>query len=288
VKLPAFGALTALACGFAGTAAAQTAPIDSVSPVFRDDSTKAAAVRAVEAGKVAQDTGTFQRDDSLLVKQRRRGAYIGLAVGFPSFTDHSARSLFSGYMASAAQADSSAVLQPQDPVHIVFPAGLVVGFPVFTYLDVWLRTEHFWSRVTGLTQHASDSPREYWYVTQGHLAGVGARYLVPVSLLAINGKPGLYAAYTHFWSFGPTGIYAPTGGVRARFEPAGAGYEVQLGYQQDYDRRFAFTGGLSFARLTFGSNASWNAILPTGPDERAEWTLQSLRLTLTGIYQFGK
>jgi hypothetical protein len=279
--------LVAVLAGLAGFAHAQSAPIDSVSAVFRPDSAKAAAVRSVEAGSAPRDSTTLERDDSLLVKQRRRGPFIGVSLGV-SFADNSAKTLFAAYLNSQAAVDTSRIVQSQDPVQIIFPAGLVLGYPLFSYLDVWLRTEHFWSRVNGLTQRNNDSPREYWYVVQGHLVGLGARYLVPVSLLSVNGEPGLYAAYTHFWSFGPTGIYAPTGGLRAVSDPAGAGYEVQLGYQQDYDKRFTFTGGLSFASLNFTSKGSWRRILPTAPDERADWTLQALRFSLQGIYQIGK
>ena len=278
----------ALVLAAAAGVLAQSAPIDSVSAVFRPDSAKADAVRSLEAGRVDQDSTTLQRDDSLLVKQRRRSPYIGLSAGV-SFADNSAKTLFSTYMNSTlVPGDSQRVVQSQDPVQILFPVGLVIGIPVFPYLDLWLRTEHFWSRVNGLTQKNNDAPREFWYVAQGHLAGVGARYLVPVSLLSVNGKPGLYAAYTHFWSFGPTGMYAPTGAVRAHFDPGGAGYEVQLGYQQNYDKRFTLTGGISFAQLGFSSKSSWRSIVPTAPDERAEWTLQALRLSIQGIYQIGK
>jgi hypothetical protein len=265
----------------------QAAPIDSVSAVFRPDSAKSATIRSVEAGGLSRDSMSLERDDSLGVKQRRRGPFIGLIAGV-SFADNSAKSLFAAYMESTRGADTSRVVQSQDPVQILFPVGLVIGYPVFPWLDVWLRTEHFWSRVNGLTQHNNDSPREFWYVAQGHLAGVGARYLVPVSLLSVNGQPGLYAAYTHFWSFGPTGLYGSSGGLRAKNDPGGAGYEVQMGYQQDYDKRFTFTGGLSYARLSFTSRSHWTAVVPTGPDTPAEWTLQALRLSLQGIYQFGK
>jgi hypothetical protein len=279
--------LAAVFLGNAGDVHAQTTPIDSVSPVFQGDSAKAAAIRAVEAGKLPQDTGSLQRDDSLLLKQKRRGPYVGFSAGV-SFADNSAKNLFAAYMKDEAAADSARIVQSQDPVQIFAPVGLVLGIPVFPYLDVWFRTEHFWSRVNGLTQRGNASPREFWYVAQGHLAGVGARYLVPVSLLSVTGKPGLYAAYTHFWSFGPTGLKSPTGDLKAETDPAGAGYEVQLGYQQDYDKRFTFTGGLSFASLTFASKSSWRAILPNAPDERAEWTLQALRFSVQGVYQIGK
>jgi hypothetical protein len=287
VNFPGLAFAGALAVALVGGAAAQDAPIDSISPVFRGDSAKAAAIRAVESGQIPQDTGTFQRDDSLLTKQRRRGPYIGFSAGV-SFADNSAKDLFAAYMDSEAEADSARIVQSQDPVQIIFPAGLVLGFPVFPYLDVWFRTEHFWSRVNGLTQRGNASPREFWYVAQGHLAGVGARYLVPVSLLSVSGKPGLYAAYTHFWNFGPTGLKTPTGDFQAETDPAGAGYEVQFGYQQDYDKRFTFTAGLSFASLDFFSKASWRTALPDAPDERAEWTLQALRFSVQGIYQIGK
>jgi len=119
------------------------------------------------------------------------------------------------------------------------------------------------------------------------MAGIGGRYLIPVSLLSVNGQSGLYAAYTQFWNFGPTGMYSSTGSVRAKTQPAGAGYEIQLGYQQDYDRRWSWTGGLAFTNLTFESNSSWRAIIPNGPDEPASWNLKSLRLCLQGFYQFG-
>jgi hypothetical protein len=288
MKAPGFAALPVLA--FLGAAAAQDARVDSLSPVFRPDSTKASTIRAIETGKSSTDSARVaanDRADSLAIKLRRRGPYIGASLG-AAFADNSAKQLFSDYMNTQAAADSQRILQRQDPVHVVFPGGLLVGVPVFPYLDLWLRTEHFWYRVKGLAQKDNDSPREFWYTTQGHLAGVGARYLVPVSFLSVNGKPGLYAAYTHFWNFGPTGLRAPTGSLRAQTDPAGAGYEIQVGAQQDFDKRFTFTGGLSFSRLSFASKAPWNTVLPAAGTGPAEWTLQSLRFSLIGLYQFGR
>jgi hypothetical protein len=283
--------LTALAGLLGGAAAletrAQSSVIDSVSAVFRNDSAKAAAVRSVEAGGAPNDSLVKQRGDSLLIKMQRRGPYIGLSLGV-SFTDNSSKELFDGYMRTTAAADSQRILQAQDPVHLVFPAGFVLGFPLFPNFDVWLRTESFWYRVTGLAQKNNEAAREFWYAVQGHLAGVGARYLVPGSLLSVNGKPGLYAAYTHFWNFGPTGIYSPDGSVRARLNPAGAGYEFQLGFQQDFDKRFTYTGGLSFSQIRLESPSPWNAVVPNGPATAAEWKLQSLRLSFQALYQFGR
>jgi hypothetical protein len=275
---------------FAAVASAQDAPVDSLSPVFRPDSAKASAIRSIETGKASTDsarTAANQVSDSLALKLRRRGPFIALSAG-AAFADHSAKQLFIDYMNSQMAADSQRVLQDQDPVHVYFPVGLVVGYPVFTYLDVWLRTEHFWYRVKGLAQKGNESPREFWYANQAHLAGAGARYLVPVSFLSVNGKPGLYVAYTHFWNFGPTGLYSPTGSLRARTNPAGAGYEIQAGLQQDFDKRFTFSGGLAFTRLSFESKANWNTVLPGGPATQAEWTIQSMRFALQGLYQFGR
>lgn len=274
----------------AAAAGAQDARVDSLSPVFRPDSLKASTIRSIETGKAATDSARAaanQVSDSLALKLRRRGPYVALSAG-AAFADHSAKQLFIDYMTRQAAADSQRVLQSQDPVHVYFPVGLVVGVPVFTYLDVWLRTEHFWYRVKGLAQKGNENPREFWYSNQAHLAGAGVRYLIPGSFLSVNGKPGLYVAYTHFWNFGPTGLYSPTGSLRARTNPAGAGYEIQTGLQQDFDKRFTLSGGLAFTRLAFESKARWNTVLPGGPDATAEWTLQSMRFALQGLYQFGR
>ena len=82
-------------------------------------------------------------------------------------------------------------------------------------------------------------------------------------------------------------MYAPTGSIRAITNPDGAGYEVQAGFQQDFGKRWTWTGGLAFTNFAFTSRSSWQAILPDAPDEPANWTLRSLRLTLQAFYQFG-
>jgi hypothetical protein len=182
------------------------------------------------------------------------------------------------------------VLQQQDPVHVFFPGGLIVGIPILTHLDWILRTEHFYYRVAGLAQRNNEQATEFWYVNQGHLAGTGGRWHIPVSFLTVNGEAGLYLGYTHYWSFGPTGIRSPDGSVAARFNPAGAGMEIQAGFQQNFEKRFTLTGGFSWSRLAFASDGAWTNVAPPSSvaGEKAEWTLTSMRFAMQGLYQFGR
>lgn len=274
-----------LAC-LTGLAAAQ----EDFSPVFASDSAKTGEIRAVEAGApAAVDSARMRsatRRDSLAAKVARRGPYVGAWAG-AAFGSHSARTRFSDHMASQAAAAGQGVLQGQDPVHVFFPMGLIFGHPLTRHFDATLRTEHFYYRVSGLAQKENESPTEFWYSNQAHLAGPGIRWLVPLSLISVDGRAGLYASYTHFWNFGPTGMRSRDGSLRARTKPEGAGYEIQLGFQQDFDRRWAYTAGLSFSRLSFGSDGDWSYVLPTssGP---ASWSLGSMRFALQGMYQFGR
>ena len=82
-------------------------------------------------------------------------------------------------------------------------------------------------------------------------------------------------------------MYSTSGSVRAKIDPAGAGYEIQAGFQQGFDKRWTWTGGLAFTDLDFESKSTWPAIIPYGPGETATWSLKSLRLCLQGFYQFG-
>ncbi|HEX2613137.1 MAG TPA: hypothetical protein VHO02_06065, partial [Fibrobacteria bacterium] len=251
------------------------------------------AIRAVEAGTklkpdsvAAQAAKAASRKDSLRAKLERRGPYVGLSVGI-AFGEHSAADLFSNYMNAQATANGQRILQRQDPVHVFFPVGLVLGYPLPGNFDVVLRTESFYYKVTGLAQKDNDSPTEFWYANQAHLGGLGARWLVPLSLFTVDGRAGLYAGYTRFWNFGPTGIKSSSGSVRARTEPAGAGYEIQLGFQQDFDKRWTYSGGLSMSRLSFESDGDWSHVIPaaSGP---ASWSLNSVRFAFQGLYQFGR
>ena len=285
------GAMLCLAATLAlvavGRAYAQSYAADSLSPVFRNDSSKVDAIRAIEAGQTARDTsGSQARGDSLLAKLKRRGPYVGLSAGV-AFANHSARDLFSGHMNAQAAAAGQTVLQREDPVHVFFPGGLILGYPILPYFDLTLRTEHFLYKVKGLAQKNQEAPSEFWYSNQAHLAGVGVRWLVPASLLTVTGQAGLYAAYTHFWNFGPTGIRSPDGGLSARTDPAGAGYEIQAGFQQDFDKRWALTGGLALSRLSLRSDAPWSNVIP-GASGTAEWELTSMRFAMQGLYQFGR
>jgi hypothetical protein len=275
------------AAGIVTVAPAQT-PADSLSPVFRSDSSKAEAIRAVEAGGAVRDTGrSLARNDSLLIKLRRRGSYFGLSAGV-AFAEHSAQDRFSTHMNSEAAAKGQRILQRQDPVHVFFPGGLLLGIPVLTNFDAILRTEHFYYKITGLAQKDNDAPTEFWYSQQAHLAGAGVRWLVPVSLLTVNGQPGLYATYTRFWNIGPTGMRSPDGSLSALTDLAGAGEEVQIGFQQDFDRRWALTFGLSWSRISLRSNADWSYVIPNAVPVQADWTLTSMRLAMQGLYQFGR
>jgi hypothetical protein len=283
------GSMLAVFLGFSGAVLAQ----DPGSPVFANDSTKSEAIRAVEAGSktktdslAALAARSASRKDSLRTKLESRGAYVGLSLG-AAFGEHSVGERFSNFMNAQATANGQRILQRQDPVHVFFPGGLVAGYPLPGNFDAVLRTEHFYYRVSGLAQKDNDSPTEFWYSNQAHLAGVGARWLVPLSLFTVDGRAGLYAVYTHFWNFGPTGIRSSSGSLRARTEPAGAGYEIQLGFQQDFDKRWTYTGGLSIARLSFESDGDWSNVIPaeSGP---ASWSLNSVRFALQGVYQFGR
>ncbi len=288
-----------LLAGAHGLARAQTMqpaqPVsDTLSPVFRSDTTARDNIRAVEAG-VTGDTSrvspqqALARADSLNQKLRHRGPYVGVTLGV-AFAEHSARARFEAAMNAQAAANGQRILQRQDPVHVLFPGGLLLGIPLMTHVDAIARTEHSHYRVTGLAQKDNEAAREFWYVNQTHLAGLGARWHVPVSLLTVSGQAGLYLGYTHFWSFGPTGMRAPGGSVAARFDPAGAGMEIQAGFQQDFDRRWALTGGFSWSRLAFSSDGDWTNVAPDAsvPGEQAEWTVSSMRFALQGLYQFGR
>lgn len=283
--------LLALASGH-GDVHAQ-AVVDSLSPVFRSDSASREAIRAVEAG-VSDSTRTdplraLARADSLKRTLGRRGVYVGASLGV-AFAQHSARDRFASAMQAQATANGQTVLQRQDPVHVLFPGGLLLGVPVLTHLDALLRTEHSYYRITGLAQKENEAATEFWYVNQTHLAGVGLRWHIPVSLLTVSGQPGLYLGYTHFWSFGPTGIRTPDGTVAARFNPAGAGMEVQAGFQQDFSKRWALTGGFSWSHLSFTSDGDWTYVAPaaSAAGEKAQWTVGSMRFSMQGLYQFGR
>lgn len=288
-------ALSAVLALFAAPAPtpAQTASgavVDSLSPVFRGDSTNLKNIRAVEAGVAGADSArSIARTDSLRRKLEGRGPYIGLSVG-AAFGEHSARARFQNAMTLQASNAGQRILQSQDPVHVFFPVGLVVGIPVFSHLDLTVRTEHFYYRMAGLAQKDNEAATEFWYVNQGHLAGVGARWHVPLSLLTVSGQSGLYFGYTHLWNFGPTGIRSPDGSIAATFNPAGAGMELQAGFQQDFDKRWALTGGFAWSRLAFTSEGDWTnvAAASSAPGEKAEWTLNSLRFAMQGVYQFGR
>lgn len=285
-----FAACLALAPHAAWAQTSGGAVVDSLSPVFRGDSTNLKNIRAVEAGVAGADSArSTARADSLRQKLTGRGPYVGLSVG-AAFGEHSARARFQSAMTLQATAAGQRILQNQDPVHVFFPVGLIVGVPVFSHLDLILRSEHFYYRVAGLAQKDNDAATEFWYVNQAHLAGLGARWHVPLSLLTVTGQSGLYFGYTHLWNYGPTGIRSPDGSVAATFKPAGAGMELQAGFQQDFDKRWALTGGFSWSRLSFSSEGDWTNVAPasSAPGEKAEWTLGSMRFAMQGVYQFGR
>lgn len=292
-RVPLF-ALLVLAGGH-GVTHAQSSPAvaDTLSPVFRSDSTARDNIRAVEAGTTgdtdADPQRALARADSLRQKLRHRGPYLGVSLGV-AFAEHSARDRFTSAMNSEAAANGQRILQRQDPVHVLFPGGLLLGIPVFTHLDAIARTEHSYYRVTGLAQKDNEAATEFWYVNQTHLAGLGARWHVPVSLLTVTGQAGLYLGYTHFWNFGPTGMRAPAGSVAARFNPAGAGMEIQAGFQQDFDKRWALTGGFAWSHLAFASEGAWANVAPAAsvPGDKAEWSVSSMRFAVQGLYQFGR
>ena len=281
-----------LATLLAGAAYAQgNAPRDSLPPAFQSDSTKFQTIRNLEAGKTGADTGkaravTARYADSLNQKLHHRHPFLGATISF-AFSDLSARNLFATHFQNVTANDTPGIVQTQDPVTVFFPVGLTAAYPLLPYLDVWLRTESFWYGVSGLSEDKTLNTHEYGYDVLGNVIGVGARYLIPVSLLSVNGHPGLYVSYTQFWNAGQSALYNGNGTLYAKMDPAGVGYEIQSGFQQDFDKRWAWTGGIAFTNLGFKSNSNWRNILSDGPDEKASWTLRSLRLCILGFYQFG-
>src|SRR5690606_25152202 len=107
-----------LLAGAAGLAAAQTSPApalsDTLSPVFRSDTTARDNIRAVEAGVSADTAGVdprqaLARADSLHRKLARRGPYVGVSLGV-AFAEHSARARFETAMNAQAAANGQRIL----------------------------------------------------------------------------------------------------------------------------------------------------------------------------------
>lgn len=279
-----------LAVGILQVHAEEKPVSDSLPATFQSDSAKLETIHDLEAGKTPGSPNKTvptigAHNDSLENKLRHRHAFIGATLAF-AFSDFSGRQLFQAHMDTVATRDSLNKLQSQEPVTVYFPVGLSLAIPVFPYLDLWLRTESFWYNVTGLA-HDTNGTQEFGYAVQGNLLGVGARYLVPTSFLSVNRHPGLFVSYTHLWNLGKTRLYNGNGSLYAQMPIAGVGYEVQAGFQQDFEKRWTWTAGLAYTQLNLKSGSSWRSILPEAPDESAIWTLRSLRLCVQGFYQFG-
>jgi hypothetical protein len=176
-----------------GSTPADAPPVDSLPvdslPAFKQDSTKSETIKSIEAGGGSAPKAQVS-PDSLDAKRRARRPFLGLSLAL-SFSDFSAKGRFSARLDTVSRRDSLRILQKYDPVHFSFPVGLTLGIPVLPYADIWLRSEHFWYRVSALAQ--GDGPaQEFFYAVQAHLLGVGARYLLPVSLMSVTGRPGIF------------------------------------------------------------------------------------------------
>ncbi len=282
-------------------------------PAFKSDSALQDPFKQLEAGNAqglgngksngngnnnnnAADTGNNKilkdksRLDSLnnLAKIRLPGISLYLGV---DFFDLSEKDRFVQAIDTRRTRDSLDILQPYESVHLAFPLGLQVSYPISSHLDILLKTHSYWYKQTALLgkKNSKTDAGEEWFVVQGNLGGGGIRYSLPHALLSVKGELGLYVQGLWYWNLGGTEMYSPRGSAKAKFDPSGSGYEIQLGFQQAISKPWALTGGLGFIHQEFSSTAQWNSLVESAPTatDPISWTLSGLSATFNLWYYFG-
>jgi hypothetical protein len=248
-------------------------------PAFRSDTSEAKGFQSLESG--TQDSTAKPIKQSLGERKLTLGLWVGAA-----FYDFEGKKEFSARSDRLAASDSGSVVQRQDPVHLAFPLGLAVDIPVTHHWDATLRTQHYWYQQSELIKTSSGGTQEQTFSATGHWVGVGVRFLAPSELLTVKGQSGLQLGFQWLWGLGLDQLYGSEGDLPSRFSPAGIGYEMQIGYQRDYRKRFALSGGLSYLHTAIGGEGSWGDLFP-GATGKSDWGFSGLQLVLNVTMQVG-
>lgn len=250
---------------------------------FRHDSLDAEKFRRIESGQSPKDTAKVKRDTAALASQLQqflnRPPYFALHAGV-GFLDLGGREHFITALETRRQQTfRGRILQPYESVNLYFPAGLLAGIRVFPYADLVLKTHSFWLRQTALIGDSlNGAGQEEYYAVQGHLAGLGAKVYVPLEILSAQGHGQFYLQALPYWDLGASEIYGSHGSAKAKWNPTGSGFELQLGFLHGNDARFTWTAALSYLHTSWTSKTTWNQILPDPDPGAVHWGGNALQI----------
>lgn len=264
-------------------------------PAFRTDSLKGDIVRGVESGSTILAAPRSARDsaDSVTALLRGRRPTISLHGGV-NLVDFAAQDDFEASLQSRILRDSLEALQNYETVHIAFPVGVQVLWPVLPWFDAVFRTHSYWYKQTAVLRprnaepDAGYNPTEEYFAVQAHLGGAGLRFYIPPDLLSVSGQLGLFVQGVYYWLLGGAELYTKHGSAPAEFDPAGSAWEIQLGFNRVITRPWTISGGLGYMQQHFLSDRPWSAILADNPPPgRAEWGSAALQGFLQFNWHFG-
>lgn len=256
---------------------------------FRPDSLKDATLRAAESAPSPFAAKATPRDsaDSVAALLRGRRPTLSFHAGI-AFVDLDAKDIFQRALDARLRRDSLQTLQPYEPVHLAMPFGVQATFPAGPYFDLLAKTHSFWYRQTAVLGKSGSTKGEEFFAVQANLGGLGLRYYVPSSLLSVNGQLGLYVQGTWYWLLGGGELYGSGGNAEAEFDPAGSGWEVQLGFNRAVTRSLGIHGNLGYITQGFDSDAPWTAVVKDGaPSGKAKWNLAAVQASFHFAWHFG-
>lgn len=273
--------------GWTAPGAAPTAA-DSLA-AFRPDSLKDRIIRSAESAPSPFARKPAPRDsaDSVAAILRGRRPAVSVHAGV-LFLDLDAKDVLQASLDARMRRDSLTALQPYEPVHLVIPAGIQALLPMGPWFDLVARTQSSWYRQTAVLGRSGETAGEEYFAVQAHLAGAGLRYYLPPDLLSVTGKLGLFTQGVYYWLAGGGEIYTGHGSAPAEFEPAGSGWEIQVGFNRAVTRPWSVTGSLGFQSVAFASEKSWSDILVDDPPPgRVRWGGGALQASFNLWYHFG-
>ncbi len=230
---------------------------------------------------------SLSRRDSVNINREASQPYLSLFF-MAAFNDFPERRLLAKELDSLARAQKKSTLQAFEEVHIAFPVGLELGFPIGNYLDLFTKSHSFWYRQIAVLGDSISSP-DFQYAVYGNLLGLGLRFYLPTQLISLNQYGDFHLAFTWFWDFGFSGIYSPWGEVKSNPVPQaiGNGYEVKLGYERSMWGAWRVLVAAGYSKLSLSSDQNWKSLIPsTGTNEKAEWDLKALQFTFQFSYPF--
>ena len=236
-------------------------------------------------------TGFTASDEKLDHDNSILSVFLQPSISFISFEERkyfqdAIDTIYYGFKENAVNSAESLNVAKQDFQKVNF------CFPITAGIQWQFAEDHFLSAGVGfiydnesvvLTDRKSNT-HSYEYTLQGIPFYLEYRFALPKNFITLS-TGGLFSlAVRWYWVLPGTEIYTTWGKLDAETPLLGAGFGVSVGYLFATWKSFKLYGDIGFNSISVKSNKKFSDIVPTGPEEKAKWTLGGLQLQIRGSF----